>query len=261
MGVKNLEPGWHKICDDEYFALPYLSRSMIMDYEKSPRYYEKRHILKTLPSHRSSSMELGTLAHDMLFCDDWKTRWDFADVSSRNTKAFKEMQASSKKTVMLESDLDCATKIVNALKTHPWTSKNFPGGEKEITGIFDWHGTRCKFKVDILMDDKIIDLKTTADSSLYSFGMSSAKYGYIKQAGFYTVGAKAIDGKDREYYIAAVESGEPYEVRVYHIYDGLIDHEVQKLSGQIQTINHATVNGFTWAQSEAEPIWLPTYYE
>jgi hypothetical protein len=206
-------------------------------------------------------MELGTLAHDMLFCDDWKTRWDFADVSSRNTKAFKEMQASSKKTVMLESDLDCATKIVNALKTHPWTSKNFPGGEKEITGIFDWHGTRCKFKVDILMDDKIIDLKTTADSSLYSFGMSSAKYGYIKQAGFYTVGAKAIDGKDREYYIAAVESGEPYEVRVYHIYDGLIDHEVQKLSGQIQTINHATVNGFTWAQSEAEPIWLPTYYE
>lgn len=207
-------------------------------------------------------MSLGSFIHDMIFDpNNWGHKWVVLPHASRNSKDYRTEAAEVRKQhkrVLLAHEHQEAHKIIDALKSHPMAKEllEMPG-EIETTGVFRISETACKFKPDLFTDQYIIDLKTTSDSSPKAFGYSAMKYGYITQAAFYTLGAHAIDGRQRNFYCIAVDNDEPYEVRVYHIYEALIDKEFERICKLVTNYERATRDGYLWKNTSAEPLWTP----
>ncbi len=256
-----LSPGWYKIPDEQYFALPHLSRSMLMDFELSERYFERKHIKRELKDEGTSSMAMGSFVHDVIFDPNWGHKWAVLDFASRNSKDYRAAAAEERKAhkrVLLAHEYRDSQKITDALKSHPLASELLAmPGMIETTGIFKVGDSPCKFKPDLITDDVIIDLKTTADSSPKAFGYSAIKYGYIMQAAFYTIGAEQVDGKKRNFYCVVVDNDEPYEVRVYHIYDALIEKECERINRLVKEFERSKRDGVLWKNASAEPLWTP----
>ncbi len=99
----------------------------------------------------------------------------------------------------------------------------FTEGTPEISMI--WHdeyaGYECKGRMDCLYDDSVIvDLKTTDDASPSGFSRSVAKYGYHRQAAFYSDGYTMCTGKRPDRFIfVVVETKPPHAVGIYQLND------------------------------------------
>tara|TARA_R100001082_G_scaffold57951_1_gene32015 strand:+ start:2793 stop:3587 length:795 start_codon:yes stop_codon:yes gene_type:complete len=73
-------------------------------------------------------------------------------------------------------------------------------------------GVLCKCKADYWKDNEktLVDIKTTQDSSFYSFKGSAYKYGYDRQSAFYGDGFKA-----ERFIFIVIEKSAPYNIGIY----------------------------------------------
>lgn len=87
--------------------------------------------------------------------------------------------------------------------------------EDEATGV------KCRCRPDFWREDNIVvDLKTTTDSSSWSFGASAWEYGYDRQSAFYSDGIKAVTGSAPEAFVFIAIEGkeEPFiKVECYNV--------------------------------------------
>ena len=68
-----------------------------------------------------------------------------------------------------------------------------------------------------MIDDLIVDLKSTEDASAAGFSRSCANYRYHVQAAYYLDIANAVmDRRFTAFVFIAVEKSPPYQVAVYH---------------------------------------------
>jgi hypothetical protein len=168
-----------------------LSSSSLKMILKSPKTY--RNVTKYGdPNSDSPALAQGKLVHWMILEPHKVDKLHFVDASTKNTKVYKEAKAEHGE-VFLAKEKSAAERIADAVLRNEAALKLINKSEFEVPAIEMIEGLPFRAKADILRDDTIIDLKTSAD--LNTFRYSADKYGYDLQAYMYKRMFKAKDFK------------------------------------------------------------------
>lgn len=128
----------------------------------------------------------GRYFHQLILEPKKAEEWEFIDVSTRNTKAYKEFIAENNiPFALLEKEGEEIRSWVVEMKSniHFYDEIMHPNNEYEVPAIAEIKGRMWKGKADIITEDCIIDLKTTGD--INRFKWSAKNYNYDSQCYIY----------------------------------------------------------------------------
>lgn len=262
-----------KMDDSTYFANPRMSAHKLMDFEKSPKLYYEKHVLGTLKPSDSKSMGFGRLYHlcilePYLFEQNVRvppTVDKRTNVGKAMYNAFLECQKPTS-IIADQEDYDKCLAMRSVLLNHPVAKKYFSGeGDNEQAAIFDLdldgHEVQCKAKFDRITETHVIDLKTTQDASMKAFGITSDRYGYLLQAAFYRLAAKACGFENQKVVFIAQETEAPYEVGVYNINEAILEKEDERITNLLNKFVTAQMTkNYEPMCTEEKDLWVPPYY-
>lgn len=175
--------------DDEYYngiGRQFLSNSDIGTLLHNPKEFGTKR-------EDSKEFAMGRYFHQLFLEPDKAKEWDFIDVSSRNTKAYKEyvaeLQANSSRPrdfALLQKEKEDVELWVDVMKQNfdmfNWIFDD--ANKYEVPNVAEICGETWKGKADIVGKDFIIDLKTT--SKIKDFRWSFRNYNYDSQAYIYS---------------------------------------------------------------------------
>tara|TARA_R100000951_G_scaffold23235_3_gene19394 strand:- start:183 stop:917 length:735 start_codon:yes stop_codon:yes gene_type:complete len=211
------------------FGRQYLSNSDIKALLTNPLEFRA-------PQDDNVNFHKGRYFHQLILEPEKAVETDFIEVSSRNTKAYKDQ--SNGRIVMLEKEgkeiRDCVEAMMSNLPFFEGIRQD--GNEYEVPEIKTIHGMQFKGKADIVCNDKLIDLKTTGD--ITQFKWSARKYNYDSQCYIY----QQLFNKPLEFYVVDkstlqlgiykpskefVERGEEKVIRAIEIYNKFFGKDPQ----------------------------------
>ena len=171
--------------DDEFYyghlGKHALSSSSLKMLLKSPKTY--RNVTKYGSDTDSPALRAGKLLHWMVLEPHKIDKLHFVNVSSKNTKVYKEALTKHEE-VYLEKEKKDAERLTDALLRNEEALQLINKSEFEVPAIEMLDGFAVRGKADILKEGHIIDIKSSSDLS--SFRYSADKYGYDLQAYLYT---------------------------------------------------------------------------
>lgn len=219
------------IPNEEYHSLAsYISRSYLMDFDKSPYTYWAKHINPERPRKEPTpSMIMGSAFHKMIlepntFQDEFVVLPEavlLKNVGPERYTAYKKALSEVENTVktiipfamhqelnamrltFLKNDKACEL-IKDAMIEHSifW--------QDEHSGLL------LKSRPDILHSNVIIDLKTTSDASPRAFQHEMVKYGYHIQFAMIRDGIEKTQGTLINNFInIVIENKFPYNMAIY----------------------------------------------
>jgi len=180
--------------DNEYygeFGKQFLSQSDIKALISNP---------KTFKEDRADNKAFasGRYFHQAFLEPDKAKVFPTLDVASRNTKAYREWKEENDgEFILLTKEKEETDEMVKAMKMNfEFYDKIYADGNKfEVPGVAMIKGFPFKGKADILCDDCVIDLKTSAN--IQDFKWTARKYNYDAQAYIY----QYIFGKPLKFYV------------------------------------------------------------
>lgn len=228
----SLEPGIHKnISDDVYFSLPYLSKSRLCEFKKSPEHY-----LKSFTEDEreiSDGLRFGS-AFDAYLFDRKRFDKDFyvsppcetilksgtnkgnkcgKQAKSRHagmwccgTHASGQADRVPPERVITSEEFALFQPMVNSINAHP-KAREIVKQTTSSQVVLIWDdpetGLRCKAKLDgfsMFNGGVIWDLKTCRDHRSYIFGKDAGEEGfdYYLQDAHYSAGMYELEKKDNE---------------------------------------------------------------
>lgn len=98
----------------------------------------------------------------------------------------------------------------------------------------------CKARIDALLDDAIVDLKSCKDASPDAFGRQMINLNAHAQAAFYSDGVFAITGRRKPYVWIASEASAPYVTQVYEADDDVLELGRRAYTGWLEHLNVCT---------------------
>lgn len=215
----------------QYAALDRVNFSRLKWMDYSPAHYLAN------PPQETKSLSDGRLIHTCLLEPQVFERttavWEGGPTKdgkhsmSTSTTAYKEFKAECEKTgvqVISPGLRGVCRRITRGIMEHDVASHYFEGGNAEIS--IEWThplGVECKSRIDYLGQDRIVDLKTSADIHPRKFNRSVLNYKYHAQAAFYRDAVHALTGDKLPFFIVAVEKCAPYDVAVYELDDAVLD--------------------------------------
>lgn len=247
---------------EAYQEIDALNWSSLKHLMKSPLHYRWN---KDHPQPDSDTLIVGRAVHTAIleplkFLREY-AMWSGKVRRGKEWESFQEQHPN--KTIIRETDYRRVEQIAAAVQAHPEASRILSGCEYEKSLTWEWLGYQCKGRLDALADDRVVDLKSTAD--LERFEAQAYRMGYHGQLSWYSNGAFKQDGGNRDVFIVAVESKPPFDVGVYQVSDdamvagetlvnGLIERlrkceAEDKWPGMMPAIQ--SLNIPTWAQNQA----------
>lgn len=215
----------HDITDEEYFAAPRASNSLLSELNKSPAHLQ--HALAH-PSEPTPAMRLGTAFHvATLEPDDFRDSWARGSEISGRTKEGKAEKAAMEErydadNILKPSDYDTVCSMRDRVLGHPVAGSLLSGVRTEVAAFWTdpATGIECKAKIDGLPagGDYLLDLKSTIDASPGHMAKAIYNFGYYRQAAHYL---SPFDERDR-FLIIACEKKPPFALGVYEIAPGAI---------------------------------------
>lgn len=208
--------------DEDYRAWPAWNYSRIKLTDKSMAH------VKNYPAvpPETEAMRFGKAFHAAVlepgrFFDAYAVAPKVDRRTTAGKAAYAEFVAKhSGKTILDSDDCDTIQGMASALAAHPLVGGMLKAsGQAELSCLWTDPDTAldCKCRLDWMLDADILDLKTTDDASPSGFARSIAKYGYHRQATFYSDGALAAMGRQRGFVIVAVEKEPPHFIGVYRL--------------------------------------------
>lgn len=140
----------------------------------------------------------GRLFHQLILEPHKAEEWEFVDVSSRNTKAYKEFIAEKNlEFALLEKENLQIRKLVDVMMGNMdfYDDIRNDGNEYEVPAVGEIEGLMWKGKADIVHPEMLIDIKTT--SKISEFKWSARKYNYDSQCYIY----QQLFGKPLVFYV------------------------------------------------------------
>jgi len=186
--------------DEDYygaFGKQFLSNSDISALLTNPKQFRSY-------SDDNVNYAKGRYFHQLILEPEKAKDTKFIDVSTRNTKAYKEFIEHHKLPfVMLEKEGEeirgCVSSMTQNLAFFEGIRQE--GNEYEVPAIKEIYGEMWKGKADIVCSDKLIDLKTT--SKIEDFKYSARKYNYDSQCYIY----QELFGKPLVFYVVDKTTG------------------------------------------------------
>lgn len=172
-----------KLRDDAHyygeFGSQFLSNSDISALLKNPRDYKKK-------QEDNINFAKGKYFHQLILEPEKAEVWEFVDVSSRNTKAYKGFcEDRNLPFAMLTKEAEeirwCVDTMMGNLDFYEEIRN--PNNEYEVPAVGEIEGVMWKGKADIVHPDMLIDLKTT--SNIDKFRRSAFDYNYDSQCYIY----------------------------------------------------------------------------
>ena len=125
----------------------------------------------------------GRLFHELLLEPDKVIDFPVIDVSSRNTKKYKEALTDDIPFMLLTKDVDEVNTYVDAINGNFNFFSLINESEHEVPATGELFGVQWKGKADIVTETDIYDLKTTR--SIREFRYTAKRYNYDSQAYIY----------------------------------------------------------------------------
>lgn len=257
--------------NDEYHALASFSSSQIKDFiNHPPKYFQAKHIAKTLPRVESESMKIGSATH-AYWMEPERFDTDYAiepDCDGR-TKAGKAIKAKFKelaqdKTIITQKQGEIMSEMCKALND----DKNARGllARTDIENSIFWTDEETGLDLRIRPDmwrqgTYIADLKTTRDASPHAFVRSIYDFGYHISAAMYLDGMKQLGQEITDFVFICVESSAPYLTATYTLSDDALQIGHREYRAALNGIKHC-LDSNTWCDyngGEVAEISLPIW--
>lgn len=168
--------------DKEYYGgvgKNYLSNSDIGALLSNPKEYG-------VQKDDNVNFAKGRLFHHLILEPEKVKDWNAVDVSSRNTKKYKEILAESEEPfLLLQKEYDDITELAKVMTANLdfYDMIYADGNQFEVPAIGEIGGLMWKGKADIVCGDCLIDIKTTSDINKFIY--SARMYNYDSQAYVY----------------------------------------------------------------------------
>ena len=186
--------------DYEYYngvGKEYLSNSDIGTLLTNPKNFGK-------PREDNKSFMEGRYFHQLMIEPDKAKDVKFVDVSTRNTKEYKNYcETHNLPFCMLKKEVEEVEHLVSLMKGNITFYDEIyqDGNQFELPSVGEIQGMMWKGKADIVTADCIIDLKTTSD--INKFKWSAKAYNYDSQCYLY----QELFGKPLYFYVIDKETG------------------------------------------------------
>ena len=220
--------------DEDYFAHPRASNSLLSELRKSPAHLQ--HAIAH-PSDPTPAMRLGTAFHvatlePRSFDDSWARGSELSGRTKEGKAATAELEEQFDADKILKpDDYDTVCAMRDSVLSHPIAGELLQGLETEVAAFWvdDDSGIECKAKIDGYRHDGdcLIDLKSTIDASPDHMAKAIVNFGYARQAAHYL---NAFDDRDR-FIIIACEKKPPFALGVYEISQAAILHSAFEVQG------------------------------
>ena len=224
--------------EDYHGKKSHLSRSALMDFDKSPYTYWAKHLNPDRPIRDATpQMELGTAFHTLmlephLFADNYAIKPPkvfLKDVGREVYDEFKRAELeleSTNKIVISQEDYLNLLAMEKKLRSSEQAMQLIDGARIEHSLFWqdDHSGLFLKSRPDIWHDNMIVDLKTTSDASPRAFQYEMVKYGYHVQFAMIRDGIEKIEKHRVSNFIdLVIESKYPHNMAIYIIDEFAID--------------------------------------
>ncbi len=255
---------------EEYHAdRQWLSHSALELFRKSPRLY-KMWFDGDWFREQTKEFLIGSALHAMVlepetFCE----RFEMIDCTSRNSKMYKSIDASTDLEVLLRSEFELVQKMASAIKCHSWIDGMIGKAEKEVSYRFvdSIYSIPCKVRPDGITESGIVfDLKTSRDPSEAAWVRDAANFGYHRQAAFYLEGikqAKAMpEGTPVTFIHIVIGSVEPYDVFGYRFDPEALALGIHQVCESLQELKERRANN-DWRErnhGKIATVSLPAWY-
>jgi len=213
----------HDMANGDYHATPAISNTVLGSMARSPAHCYVLHVADDRRKQASSTAFFaGTLAHCAILepsalLDRYMLKPEGLDMRTKEGKAWKAALPAGVLTI--DAD-EYATALAqrDAAQGVPELAELLGTGVAEVSAFWtdDETGLQCKCRPDwvhTLSDGRVIlvDVKTTIDASPQQFTRSVWRYGYHRQAAWYSAGyARAAGVEVAGFVFAAVTSAHPF---------------------------------------------------
>lgn len=203
----------------DYVAMPGVNASSLRGMLVSPLAYKRG---RDIPREDTDSMRIGRAAHTLILepgkFDRQYAFWTGGRRAGKEWDAFTHNNEG--RTILTGAQLDVVQRIHVAATNHAVAGGYLlDRGKAEV--VLTWQhqrtGLDCKARLDWLVSDAIVDLKTTRDPSPAKFSADAARLGIVMQLAWYVDGAHANLGQTMPAKIIAVQNCEPFDVVVYDV--------------------------------------------
>ena len=161
------------------FGKQYLSNSDISTLLTNPKAFG-------ISRPDNANFAKGRLFHQLILEPEKASEWEFVDVASRNTKAYKEfISERDVEFALLQKEADEISQLVTTMMANVdfYDDIRHDENQYEVPAVGEIEGVMWKGKADIVHPEMIIDLKTT--SNIDDFKWSARKYNYDSQCYIY----------------------------------------------------------------------------
>lgn len=251
----------------DYHEHPAVSRSDLWRFKRSPIAYSygKEHRSESTPS-----IILGELVHTMfLEPHELHKRFVVDTIENKRTNAGK-LEYENLKTfaqtnglnIMDEKTMKLGIDIIESLERYcSHHELDFlKGAAVEASILFEHqNGIMCKARPDIMVNNIVVDLKTTMDASYSAFQRSCSNYGYYLQAGMMYEAYKAMDRKLEAFMFLCVETKAPHACAVYKLSDDAIDYGVGLFNDLIESFKECRDNNRMNAHYPIRELGVPKW--
>jgi len=213
--------------DKEYYGgvgKKYLSNSDIGALLSNPKEYG-------VQKEDNVNFAKGRLFHHLILEPEKVQDWNAVDVSSRNTKKYKEiLEESSEPFLLLQKEYDEITKLAKVMTSNLdfYDMIYADSNEFEVPNIGEIGGVMWKGKADIVCDDCLIDIKTTGD--IEKFIYSARSYNYDSQAYVY----HTLFGKPLKFLVICKTTG---QLGLFETTTDFIERGAEKVQKAIKVYN------------------------
>lgn len=265
--MKKYDDGVHDISNEEYHAASGVSRSRLMLLDKSPYHFWHAVFSGECKSKEPTpAMNVGSAFHTLLlephlFAKEYIV---MPKIDRRTTQGKEDYQAfleeSQGKILLTDEQYEKALVMANQTRKHEIVTTLLDEAvfEQSIFWTDLETGIQFKARPDIWSNKMVVDIKTTADATMFRFQRSALEYGYYLQAGMAYEACKAI-GKPFEMFVTlAAEKEEPYVPAVFIMNDDALQFGID----QFQKYKHQLadcLNKDKWPGYLVQELAVPEY--
>ena len=266
------QQGVYEISIEEYHNGEGISRSKLVEFQKSPYHYwyKANHpeVMREVEViGKVHALEFGNALHTyVLEPDEFHKRYAVFQKINRQTKAGKEAFAQFQSEtigkafisedayneICLMGEAIQAHELAREMVSDAWYEKSIYWNDSDTDLL-------CKVRPDIWHEGFIVDLKTTVSARYNDFQKSIYNYGYHIQAGMIREALKCALGKDMSTFIfVAIEKEPPYALAVYQLDEMGLDLGVRQFKDIIKGIRRCTDENH-WPSYDSGLINLPNW--
>lgn len=186
---------------------------------------------------------------------------DAPSYATNSAKAHRDEIRAAGKIPLLREEYDQVQAMAEALLEVPLVQQLMRDGQPEVSAFCkdDPTGVMRRSRFDLL-DNLLIDYKTTVDAEPGAFARQAAKYGYHQQAAWYTDIAEDLGLKPRGFLFVAQEKTAPYLTSVTELTSDAIDRGRDLNRRALEMFRDCTESG-RWPGygDRITPIDIPKY--